>query len=447
MRLYVALLLIHNAGPTPASDCRELRLAAALIKGTAQHRGGSVDCWPLDAVDAVTTAVLRAVFGVETVESRIDAFAEKLQWENEAPEVSGWLYGWSGAPIDLESMKVAQTTLLVALAMSGGRHIGENKQVLESWWRDLDKLESVARYCEEMRRRVLSNDFSSATPAVITLQMHLGTTGRVRSARLAIARAMKELRRVALFERVITLRALDVEEHEVWRLAEKIASGAFDPQRWPSSPSTTIRFVPGLVADQQSVTFDDDKKRYVTGISQQADAGLAEQLAEHVRRNALGWSLRKRLADAGLTPANTEALRGNYHATVAERQAFISAVGALCTALRSADAAPIVLVGHRIPASHLEPSKWGTDTWQCPLPAGVTIRNGDPSKGEPATALVNEGPVYEFDTPNGDCYVVPSAIVKTLEVGGSDPSSALSIRWTLLTDEKLQFVVSWKARF
>ncbi len=47
MRLYLALLLIHNAGPTPETDCRELRLAAALVQGTPQHRGGNADCWDL----------------------------------------------------------------------------------------------------------------------------------------------------------------------------------------------------------------------------------------------------------------------------------------------------------------------------------------------------------------------------------------------------------------
>ncbi|MFC5519876.1 hypothetical protein [Polaromonas jejuensis] len=447
MRLYVALLLIHNAGPNPAPDCRELRFAAALIKGTAQHHGGNADCWPVDDVDAVTTAVLGTVFGVETVASRIDGFAEKLRWDNEAPEVSGWIYGWSGTPTDLESMKRAQATLLVAVAVPRGRRIGENKKLVESWWKDLDKLESVARYCQDLRREVLSNDFNSATPAVMALQTHLGTTGRIRSARFAVARTMRGLRKVALHERVITLRALDVKEYEVRRLAEAIAAHAFDPQHWPSVPGTTVHFVPRLVADQQSVTFKDDKKRYVLGIPQQPDAGLAEHMAEYVRRHALGWSFSKRVADAGVAPANVLSLRNNHQATVAELQVFISTVGALCTALRSAGADPVVLVGQAAPASYLHPYRWGPGSWQCPLPPGVTLRNGDPSKGEPAAAFVNETPVYEFDTPNGDCYVVPSAMVKTLEVGGSGTSSALSIRWTQLNDERLTFVVSWNARF
>lgn len=447
MRLYLTVLLIHNAGPNPAPDCRELRFAAALIKGTAQHHGGNVDCWPLDDVDAVTTAVLGTVFGVETIEGRIDGFAEKLRWESEAPEVSGWIYGWSGTPTDLGSMKRAQATVLVALAVQEARRTGKNKKLVESWWKDLDKLESVARYCQDLRREVLSNDFGSVMPAVIALQTHLGTTGRIRSTRFAVARMMKELRKVALYERVLTLRSLDINEHEVRHLAEAIATHAFDPKHWPSLPGTTVQFVPGLVADPQSVRFEDDKKRYVVGVPQQPDAGLAEHMAEYVRRQALGWSFSKRVADAGVAPANALSLRGNYQATVAELQVFISTVGALCTAMRSAGADPVVLVGKAAPAPYLRPYKWGADSWQCPLPPGVTLRNRDSSKGESAAAFINETPVYEFDTPNGDCYVVPSAMIKTLEVGGSGTSSALSIRWTQLSDERLSFVVSWNSRF
>lgn len=447
MRLYVALLLIHKAGPNPTSDCRELRFAAALIKGTAQHRGGNADCWPLDGVDAVTTAILGTVFGVETVASRINEFAEKLCGDNESPVVSGWIYSWSSTPTDLDSMKRALATLLVAVAVPRGRRIGENKKLIESWWKDLDKLESVARYCQDLRREVLSNDFNSATPAVVALQTHLKTTGRIRSARLALASTMKALRKVALHERVMTLRALDVKDHEVQHLAEAIAAHAFDPQRWPSWPGTTVRFVPGLVADQQSVTFEDYKSSYVLGVPKQRDAELAEHMAEYVRQHALACSFSKRVADASVIPANDPSLRNNYQATVAELQVFISTVGALCTALRSAGADPVVLVGQSVPASYLQLYKWGPGSWQCPLPLGVTLRNGDPSKGESTAAFVNETPVYEFDTPNGDCYVVPSAMVKTLELGGSDTSSALSIRWTQLNDERLSFLVSWNARF
>jgi hypothetical protein len=447
MRLYVALLLIHNAGTTPAPDCRELRLAAALIKGTAQQRGGNADCWPLDDVDTVSTAILGAVFGVETVVGRIDGFAEKLRWENEAPEVSGWIYGWSGTPTDLESMKRAQATLLVAVAVPRGRRVGANRMLIERWWRDLDKLESVARYCQDLRRQLLAQDFKSAMAAVNALQTHLGTTSRIRSARFAVSRTLKELQKVALFERVITLRSLGVDGHAVSRMGEKIATLAFDAQHWPSSPVTSVQFVTGLVADQQSVTFEDDKKRFVTGVQQQLDAGLAEHMAEFVRAHALGWSLSKRIADAAIAPANAKSLRHNQQANVAELQVFISSVAALCKGLRSAGIEPVVLVGRTGPSSYLRPHRWGPAHWQCPLPIGVNLRNGDPGKGELATAFVDETPVYEFDTPNGDCYVVPASIVKTLEVGGTGASSALSIKWTQVNDERLRFLVSWKAKF
>lgn len=448
IRLYVVLLLIHNAGPNPEPDCRELRFAVALLKGTAQHNGGRVDCWPLNNVDAVTTHLLGTMFGIESVASHIDAFAEKLRRNNEYPMVSGWLYSWAGTSTDLDAMKRAQVTLLVALAVLHGQHMGENKKLIESWWRDLDKLESVARYCQDLRREVLSNGFNATTPAVVALQTHFGVTGRIRSARLALACSMKKLRKVALHERVITLRTLDVQADEVRHFGEAIAAHVFDPQRWSSFPGMTVQFVPGLMAEQQSVTVEDYKSRYVLGVSKQPVTGFAEGVAKHVRQLALHRSFRKRVADAGVKPVNDQSLRDNYQATVTELQTFIAAVGARCAALHSVGADPVVLVGQSAIASYLQLYKWGLDdSWQYPLPPGVTLRNGDPSKGEAPVTFVNDVPVYKFDTPNRDCYVVPSAMVKTLEFAGSGPSSALSISWTQLNDERLKFLISWNARF
>jgi hypothetical protein len=446
MRLYVALLLIHNAGQTPASDSRELRLAAALVKGTALRRGGTTECWAIDGVDALSTATLGSVFGVESVVRRIDAFAEQMRWESEAPEVSGWIYGWSGTPTELTSMKRALLTLLVALATPRGHHVASNKKLIERWWKDLDKLQSVASYCQDLRRQVLSQDFSSALPAVTALQAHLNRTSRFRSARFAVARTFKTLRKVAVFERAITMRAFGVDEPAVHRMAERIALRAFDPDQLPSLPGTTIQFLPDLAADQQSVTFEDDKQRYVAGMPPQPDTGLEEHMADFVRRNALGWSFSKRVADAGVAPANSPAFRQNYRATKAELQAFISTVAAQCSALRSAGATPVVLVGHSAPASYLRPHKWGPGSWQCPLPNGVRLRDGNTSMGERPTAFVNEAPVYQFDTPNGDCYVVPEAMLRHLEVRGASASSALDIKWTQLNDERLNFVLTWRAR-
>lgn len=158
--------------------------------------------------------------------------------------------------------------------------------------------------------------------------------------------AHPSIRKVALHERVITLRALDVQADEVRHFGEAIAAHVFAPQRWSSFPGTTVQFVPGLMAEQQSETFVDYKSRYVLGVSKQPVAGLAEQVAECVRRRALHCSFLERVTDAGVKPANDQSLRDNYRATVTELQTFIAAVGACCAALHSAGADPVVLVGH-----------------------------------------------------------------------------------------------------
>lgn len=447
IRLYLVLLLIHNAGPKPEADCREFRFAASLIEGAPLYDGGKTSCKRIADVDSITTALLGMMFGIETVEPRIDAFAEKLHRTKESPIVSGWIYSWSGTPPELSQMKLAQLTLLVAVAAKSNRRIGKNKRLIESWWRDLDNLKSVARHYQELQQLVLSDDFNSLIARNLASAMHSVTEEQILSARNDIASTMEELSKVALHEHTITLRALTVCEHKIKFLGMALGTHAFDPQHWPKYPRTTLKFVPGLEVEEQSVWFEDDKSNYAPDASEEAVTGVAESMAEHVRQLALAWSLHKCLTDTGEKPLNEQSLRENYDATATEKQAFISAVAERCSSLRSAGIEPVILVGHSLPTTYLEHYSWGPNTWQCELPSGIALRHGEPSKNEPPVTFINDTPVLQFDTPNGDCYVVPSTMLNTLELAGSDPSSALSISWTQLSDEKLKFLITWKARF
>lgn len=454
IRLYVVLLLIHNAGHKKDSDCRELRFAASLIKGIALHSGGRTSCRPIDNVDTITTALLSTMFGIEKVEHHLDVFAENLDRNRESPVVSGWIYSLRNPP-ELSRLQHAQATLLIAVATQHGKgkgkgkgkHIDKNKKLIESWWRDLDKLKSVARYFQELHQQVLSDDFNFSLSRSLASAMQLVSEEQIRSSRNEIASTMDELRKVALHEHTITLRALQVDEQKVRRFAIQIGAHAFDSQRWQTHTKTSLLFEPQLDAEQQALRLEDYKTRYVTDVSEEADNGNAESIAEHVRELALAYSLRKCIVDTGLKPVNDESLRNNYEATATEKQAFISAVADRCRVLRSAGIEPIILVGRALPPSYLELYYWGPNTWQCELPSGIALRHGDTSKNEPQVTFINETPVLQLNTPNGDCYVVPSTMLKTLELAGSDALSALSISWTQLSDEKLEFLITWKAKF
>lgn len=460
LRLYLIVLLIQNAGPAPSAESRELRLAAALILGTPQHRGGSIVCWPLDSVDAVLSGLLRSGFGVESVERRIDAFAEKLRWEDESPEVSGWIYSWSGTPTSLDSMKLAQATLLVALVPSRigriphrrrfSRHntlVASSRELIERWWKDLDKLESVARYCAELEKRVLSQECSHASKAITVLQGRLENKVGIRRARVTVARALRSLKNVAVHERITTLRSRRVSERKVQKFAELAAQHAFGGASWPHRVGTRIEFAPSLAHKSQSLRLETDKKSYTEEDLSGSTGDVAERMGDHMRENAFAWCLGDLIARTGLTPANDPGIRHNYEATQAEAETFLTAVGARCASLRALGQQPVVLVGGTAPGAYLHAHRWGNHPWQYALPPGLVWRHGDPTKGEPDRDLLNDAPVYELGTPNGDCYVVPFSSVEVLQLGGPGLSSAVAIRWAQVSDERLELVLSWKAQF
>jgi hypothetical protein len=228
MRLYVVLLLIKQAGETPAADSRELRLAATLISARQQKDGGSVDARPLDNIDDVLTRLLGTLFGVETAERWLNGFADRLSWKSKEPEVSGWIYSWSGSPPNMSSLKRALVVLLLAVASENRTDINRSKRLVERWWKDLDKLEQVESYLAELRKEVLSGAFTSRQAPVMILQTLLGKAQRRRAGCLATAVALKKLHAVAAHERRTTLRALPVDVEKVRGLGRKIAAHAFD---------------------------------------------------------------------------------------------------------------------------------------------------------------------------------------------------------------------------
>lgn len=443
MRLYLVLLLVQNAGASPAADSRELRHAAALIKGIAQRSGGAVSALPLDSIESFLPKILSEVFGVESAVRRIDSFAEQLRWESEAPEVAGWIYSWTGTPTDLESMKRAQAILLVSLAASSKPPAIMGNALIESWWKDIDKLESVGRYLRDLRREVLSCSFAEVSSTVSVLRSLVNGNDGAQVGQLKVTRAVRALAEKAQRERRSTLRALPVSSAFVNGLAERIAEVAFDTAKL-IPPVTALRFAAGLRSAKMSVSVEDDKKRYLNGVGNGADAGFAESVGEWMRTHTLNLAFSKLVMEANIGPVNSPALRDNYEPPHPAMQAFILAVSERCISLRREGKSPVVLVGRSSVGVCLSPYKWGKADWQCPLPDNVSICQGAAGKGR---AWINETPIFEYDTPNGDCYVVPDSLLNTLTVAGLDATNALSISWSEVSDSRLKFSISWNAEF
>ncbi|EEA03498.1 hypothetical protein BH160DRAFT_1179 [Burkholderia sp. H160] len=442
-RLYMILLLIENAGATPSADNRELKHAAALISGSAQRPGGNVDAWQIESVDGVLNRLLSELFGVETDVARINGFAESLRWESEKPEVSGWIYSSSAAPADLESMTRAHAILLVALAERRRPSPDTSKALIERWWKDIDKLDSVASFLVNLRKEVLSPAFDAIGPVVTILQSHLNKDHSFRVGRLAVAKEAKNLAKVSRHERRITLRALPVATDAIARLTKGVELLVFDPSKLPG-PVRALRYDAKLKAPKLSRSFVSEKRRYQAGFEKGADEGFVKFVANHVRGYLVFRAFNALLDRIDAQPVNRPDLRTDFQASSEAMLEFINAVAQKCASLRAGGLTPVVLVGRSAAGVYLRPHRWGTQPWQCPLPAEITVLSGNAAGG---FAHVNGTPVYEFDTPNGDCYVLSDVLLHTLTAVGADAPSALSVDWNQLNEEQLQFTVCFAGEF
>ena len=446
MRLYLAVLLVSYAGHTPKLNCLELRLAAVLLAGKAQRRGGRVVVDALDSSDDILNGVLSNLYGIESHRGRIDSFAESLQWESESPEVSGWIYGWSGSPTSLHAMQDSIATLLLAIPLPRGSTAIRARRLIQSWWKDLDKLSAVSTYLAELRRHVLSGGYAAREPAAKELQRQLKLESSVRVSRLRLAQTLRELGAVATAERLTTLRARKVDERKVRRFASGVSEQAFGLDSWPRAKGIALEFLPDLSTPLQYFSVEDYKSRFTIDGSEGGDR-ISEQVVAHVRQFALQMPLREVLVSAGIEPVNTPSLRHDHDVSLASAQEFLSAVALRCDLLRRQGHLPIIIIGNSTVSEYLSEYRWGSGAWQYALPSGISVVRSAAADGERGQLSVNGVSVIRLPTPNGDCYVIPAVLIARLQLSGQNPSSVVTASWELVNDERIKISLVWAGRF
>jgi hypothetical protein len=446
VRLYVILVLIQKAGVGPPAECRELRLASALIQGSPLHGGGSVEAWRLDNLDDALRAALGTLYGINTPLARIDAIAERLEQRGGDLVVPGWIYRWSGSANHLESMKRPLEILLVALAGERRNGVRKSKQLIEHWWRDLDKLQEVNRYCGGLREHLGSQDFDGAEAAVQALQVHLNKSFPIRSGRSTVAEALSSLQRVAKHERLTSLKALEVDPEKIHEMARSVGSSAFDAAKYSppvcevvhaSSPSTSLR----------QYEFDDHREHYLRGCDSNHGEGLGAFRGAEVRQISLTLGFEALVQELGLQPVSAPTLDASEDMSSEDKRAFIAAVASQCSALGASGETPVVVAGNSPFGQLLSAYEWGPEEWQCQPPSGVAIVPAHVDDGPHALSRVNGVAAYGMETPDEGCFVVPVRLLRSLAVSGLGPDSALSIEWRELNEEELRFTLTWRASF
>jgi hypothetical protein len=278
------------------------------------------------------------------------------------------------------------------------------------------------------------------------LQSLLGKAPRRRAGCRATAEAIKKLQAVAAHERGTTLRALPVDVEKVRGLGLKIAAHAFNATAGLPPPVERIDFSRNAATLAMSTSITCERKWYLEGFDADSDDDLAERIGDLVQQTLLQLSFGKLVADFGLKPVNGPELRELHDATSDQMRAYLSAVATLCSSLEALGVTPVILVGRTAARTLLNPWKWGTQDWRCLPPAGVIVSTGEPSHPR-AFSVINGIPVFRFDTPEGDCYVLNRDILKSLAVEGTSASNAITIDWEAVSEEQLKLTLKWRAGF
>lgn len=441
MRLVLVLLCLKNAGDAPSVDSRELRMATALIQRKPLKRGADVEADSLDDLDDGLTRALAIRFGDTQTERRLDAFCDRLRWEDRAPEVPGWMYSWSGGTTDVDSLTPQLVQLLTALSDSRTLSARNCVRRVERFGRDIDQLESILRFCDSVRRSVLAGGPHAALPLVQTLRTILGKKAPLSKARLSVADACKELSRVARHERLTTLRSMAVDPACVTRYAAKLSEAAFGSAA-KSKLGTTPAMTLTTVGTKYEMQFRVEKRRLANSAVEPLSDDSAKHTGENVRLHADAWALADYLRRTGAIPVPSTGVERLSAATPADLAAFVASVAAACSTVRAAGKTPLVLVAPGPLSGVLSSFQWLASRGRT-LPSGVDLRE-DSSSGT-RQRFINNVLIREMHTPGGACYVVPASEAESLRVAGSSAAGVLASNWKPVGDETVLITVAWNA--
>ena len=445
MRVLVILLCLKNAEGKP-SDSRELKMAHTLVAGTRLKAGADVEADRLDELDSALTRLLSIRFGTRKTERRLDGFCQSMRWETNTPQVAGWMYSWSGGITSVDSLTPQQAQLLCAVGSVGRTRrvsISRSKLNVERLWRDLDELSAVDTFLSQIRRFTLSAEFTKAEPIVTELRKLLGRDGSTNRARLATSEACRALSKVVKHERLMTLRAMDVNSAAIKRFATQISRAAFGGAV-QSKLRATVVYDPSLAAPEYARAFWGEKRRLTDGTVDPLTEDSAKHFGKDVRLHADAWALAEYLSRAGIKPVGESGLQLVSGAT-AEMQAFVSDVAKACTAIRDAGNEPVVLVNAGTLSGALRAYQWLPFRGRT-LPPDIVLRDGDPNAGDAASTYINDTPIREINTPNGDCYVVSAGAIAQFRVLASGDESAVTATWRPHDEERVVITVKWNAQ-
>lgn len=444
MRLYLTLLLTRTAGTEQASG-KELEYAGALVRCEPLHAGSSVLADPLQSTDDVLLYALSHRLGTDSVTGHLNSFGDRLRWDAEGPEVPGWIYSMSGTPSALSTMGKEQLELMMALASAAGRRLPKCEKLVESWWRDLDRLEAAQQMLSEMQRDLRGAQLAAVEAYIASLRSPSGQQPALafKAARVSVGLSIRRLRRIAGRTRRITLAAHPLDLAKIEAVKVGVGVETFVASNL-AAPVERLTFVPRIDAPLMGLNVVEPKKLYQERFGQGVDRHDLKRWGKIFLAHTCAWAVARRIRDEAISPVNDESWIGNFSPEHDEMRALLVRVVERCDAMLAAGKQPVILTGHSGARVALAPYRWGEQDWLCKPPDGVSIRRGEPA-GKGVRGFINGHPLYDFDTPDGGCFVVPADMFRELKVEGADAAHAMEIKHEDVGEDQVRFSFYWRA--
>lgn len=431
LRLVLILILLDWTPANAPLDALTLELAIALLQGRNLKHGGRVDAGALTNPASVLFHLIRLQTVEREYEQMLDKVVDYAQDLRRPGMVAGRIHSTSGAN-DIDSLRLAQSQVLVAIAAAAMERLPELKGTVEKWTQNLQQLQRLKDLAQRLAASIDSEPFKEKRLVTVAVRTALGLLDNLDEAREWVRAALRDLESLAAQTHDETLKNAPISRSRLDLVGKTVSDYVLGPDNkvFPFTLAPTLEPVPEAGEEKSLAVSGIGKAPYTDPPLETESPSLLTWFSEQVSEAVAAF-----IIDDYLKMSGIQALRGDSETI------FFEDLSSRAEALRDQGFTPILLVSARDAPKWAYPRRYQMQPTE--RLASILIRMPQPDDVAGVIGYFNNVPTHRIPLFGKNCYVVPKEHFKKLLYTTYANGSCVSVTATPEANHKLQLKFEW----
>jgi len=381
--------------------------------------------------------------------NRLTDFSEMIERTHREMPVPGRTYVSVKRSLALEDLKIGAAKVLIYLAPKLSQSVTEcaaSELLVYSLWKDFEILQRAQTYLRDVAKNTRLLTVKKLRANENSAEPEFESRRKISAQRISSFSSLGRLIRIAIKERQTTIASINVSEQAVKDTTAKIAAAVLNKDiNEPFKLQVASRSAIGEYCPY-SLSFETHRARMSGRDDFKLDETYIEELARHIIEAMASSALVEYINRNGVSKVNEKSFARSNSSDLNEVYEYLSRIIEICETMVLAGDEPMIFVGKASGINYFQPATWGNSEWQKPLKDGITIRGASTSSQIFGKSYINNFPVYPYNTPEGNCYVISRRYATTLSLKINNAGSYIDSAWEYCGDENVKIKLSWGAR-